>query len=242
MKARMPRQIQYFEVDSDFKLRLGPLFRLMQEAAVIHTNKAGFSPQTMLDTGCFWVAYKFGIEIHELPQYGQDLEIVTWCPWFKGFKTVRNFQVLNSDGRAIASASSLWLYLDIKQKKITKIPKSCSEDFTIEPDPALSYDIDKWKSAKNYELESSIVLTTRYADYDPLGHVNNTVYFNYLETLLKRCLMGNDQIRSINIEFQKEIDQQVEHLQAGLCRTEKGCNFKLFDDDRIFASGDVLLA
>ena len=101
-------------------------------------------------------------------------------------------------------------------------------------------DIDRWKPVKDYAIDASIPLTTRFADFDPLGHVNNTMYFNYLETLVWRC-QPEHRIGSLNIEFTREIDQEVQHIQTGLRKRDEGCDFKIFNDDKVFAAGDMVL-
>jgi medium-chain acyl-[acyl-carrier-protein] hydrolase len=42
-------------------------------------------------------------------------------------------------------------------------------------------------------------MTTRLSDYDPMGHVNNSVYFDYVETLLFSYLNKERKIKKIKV-------------------------------------------
>ena len=242
MRIKLTRQVQYFEVDTAFQIKLGSLFRLMQEAAIIHSEKAGYGPQVLFDDGRVWVASKFGLEIIRYPKYGETLVVSTWCQWFKSFKTVRNFHVQDSNGAKIAASSGTWLYFDLEREKLITIPQEIGERFTTEGDNPLSFDIDRWKPASSLDVTEKVSLTTRYADFDPVGHVNNAVYFSYLETLLNRWRPPHAPVEKLRVQFQKEIDRSVFNLEAGLQPADQGSLFRIHSDDLTFATGEVSLA
>jgi hypothetical protein len=47
MKVTLAKQVKYFGVDALFKLKLGHLFRLFQEAAIEHSEKVGLGFKTL---------------------------------------------------------------------------------------------------------------------------------------------------------------------------------------------------
>jgi len=63
MKVTLTRKIDYAQVDADFKQNLGSFFKLIQEAAVIHSEKVGYDSKTLLDRGTVWILNALEAEI-----------------------------------------------------------------------------------------------------------------------------------------------------------------------------------
>jgi len=123
-----------------------------------------------------------------------------------------------------------------------RIPEPLCRQYTIESDEALSITIDHWKPGKAFSPESCTDITVRTCDFDPLGHVNNACYFDYLETALTAVAGGDRTVRYLRIEFQKEIGGDVAAVTAGLKAADGGFAFQLGSDGRRHAVGDIRMA
>ncbi|MDH3566687.1 MAG: thioesterase, partial [Desulfobacteraceae bacterium] len=137
----------------------------------------------------------------------------------------------------LAEAASIWLYLDLDQRKLKRIPPKMDAAYTVEPD-ATNVDVDTW-TPRSVSADKELRITTRYSDFDPLGHVNNTIFFDFIETLSQKAFKGNTHIRHIKIQFQKEISGIAVPISLGIQTEGNGGRFKIFDHDNIFAIGEL---
>ncbi len=240
MKVELKRQVRYGEVDPFFRQKIGSLFKLFTDAAVRHSEKAGFGPRQLIRTGQAWVLNKFGVRIHRYPEYGETIRVLTWHRGQKGVRAYREFEVFAEDER-ISAASSVWLYIDMQNKKILRLPETVGTDYTMEPETALEMDLNAWKSQRLFPAGSLLKTTIRQSDYDPVGHVNNAAYLEYLETSILADFGETAHIKTLNIEFLKEIDQNVGIVSTEMKDTDQGCLFKISDDAQVYACGELTL-
>ena len=118
------------------------------------------------------------MRIYRYPEYRETVKAVTWSRQIKGVKGFREFEVYAGDEK-LAAASSIWIFVDACSKKIKRVPKDMSDMYTEEPDVALNPELDSWKINNNFSPEMEVDVSTRYFDYDPMGHVNNSVFVQY---------------------------------------------------------------
>jgi len=241
MKVTLTRKIDYAEVDADFNQNLGPFFKLIQEAAVMHSEQVGYDTQTLLERGAVWILNALEAEIYRYPQLREEVRVVTWHKSSKGFKAFRDFSVYAGEEK-LAAVSSLWLFFDIRKKRLTRVPAETGRDYTSEAENALKSNIGSWKPRDDFQPAFVTDICVRHSDFDPLNHVNNAVYLDYLETLVARFGNRRKQVAGIKIQYKKEIDRTVATLKAGLQETAAGCLFKLYDEQQLFAAGEMDLA
>jgi medium-chain acyl-[acyl-carrier-protein] hydrolase len=240
MKITLHKQVKYFEVDTHFKLKLGHLFKLLQEAAIEHSQKVGLGSKTLVDKGSVWILNRMQAEILRVPEYLEDLTVVTWHKGSKGYRAYRDFIVYAGDEK-VALASSRWLYFDMQRKRIVRIPEETSAAYTTESEAAMDNQIDSWQAEPDFAPMVVKPISIRTSDYDPLGHVNNAVYFDYVETLAAHAFEAFTGLAHLTIEFKKELGQGVETVQAGLAEAQTGHVFKIFNRDTVYAAGALSL-
>lgn len=240
MKVRVSRKVGYFEVDARFELKLGDLFRRLQEAAITHSERVGLGSKALAAVGKAWVLARMQADIRRYPRHHEEVTVVTWHRGAQGYRAFRDFVVRVGD-EPVATATSLWLFVDLQRKRLLRVPEDTVAAYTVESDVALGDTVARWKPDLGFEPACVTRLATRAGDYDFLGHVNNAVYFDFLETLTSRAFETPRRIRRLKIEFKKEIDRQVETLCAGLLAGTP-CRFKLYRADSVYAGGELELA
>lgn len=240
MKFTLSHEIKFFETDPALRLKLGSLVKLLQEAAISHSAAVGRGARKVHETGFAWVLHKLGIDIFHCPEYGEKLAIVTWSNGIKGLKARREFRVLAGGETAIA-ASSLWFYIDLARKQVVRIPPEIINPYGFESEIALPRDLDNWKADKDFIPQSEVLITTRFSDYDPLQHVNNSVYFDYLQTAIFRCFNPSARVKRVDIFFAREISREVETVSVGFKNTEVSNSFKIWNSAQVYACGDFIL-
>jgi len=241
MKAEIAAEVKYSDVTPGYELKLGDLIKHMQDAAIYHTVIAGAESKKLKEKGFAWFMNKLAVEIYRVPRYREKLKIMTWMKGLNRFKTTREFEIFVGDQK-VAAASSVWLYIDTNLKKITRVPLETGNAYEMENVPALEGELDKWSTKGKFEPDFEVELTTRYSDFDPNGHANNSAYIDYTETLIARYGKGTSKIVGLKIQFNQELDMDTGVVKAGLAASDSGQVFKIFDDDKLYTSGELILA
>lgn len=239
MKIEYPRRIGFHELDQGFSLRLKPLLNYMQEAAALHSDRAGYANPQLLNIGRAWVLHRMVIQIHRLPALGDELRVVTWHRGGRGVRSYRDFEIYAA-GEKVVSAGSLWLFIDTVKKKILKVPGDVSEKYEMEEEEALAVDIDKWRPNFSFEPANAVSIPVRPSDYDPLGHVNNAVYFDYVEILMERLLHRPEKKGMLFMQYSNEIQQEIEVLWGELKSKKGGFIFRLVSTGGTHAVGEFV--
>ncbi len=237
MKFELLKRISFFELNPRFELRLRGLLNCLQEAAGLHSQQAGHGAGVLMEQGKAWMLYRIGLKFHRLPALGDELRIVTWHKGAQGFRAYRDFEIF-CGRQKIISATTMWFFIDLPRKKILKIPKDVADRFGLEPEPACDTDLSSWEPDSGLQLEKIIQIQTRPSDYDPLGHVNNAIYFDYLETLLEQGLRNTGKFQSILMQFNKEIPNTVSMVEAGLKQEGELIRFILASPGCVHALGE----
>lgn len=238
MKYLLNQKVSYGDVGPDFKARLPVLGRMLQEAAVCHSEKVGKGSQTMFDQGVIWVLSKLSLSIERLPLLDEELSVTTWHAGLRGFFARRDFTV-EAEAGPVLSATSVWLYLDLNNKRAIKIPIEASEAYGPESDKALDEDLARWSPDKSPQTDFVQSMNIRASDFDPLGHVNNTVYLDLAHSIYA-SLTGKPAVPSrLRIAFLREIGADVPEVTAGISKSTSPHAFSISRDGAVFAAGEI---
>ncbi|MFP3981257.1 MAG: acyl-[acyl-carrier-protein] thioesterase [Desulfobacterales bacterium] len=237
MKVTTTRRIGFFEVNGNFALRLRVLLNCLQEAATVHSQQAGYETLRLIKEQKAWVLHRIAIQVHSPPVCGDEIEVVTWHKGSRGFRSYRDFEIYRN-GEKLVSAASLWLFIDLARKKILRPPQDVGACYGVETRDALDADINKWKTPRDFDPEAAVAIATRPSDYDPLGHVNNALYFDYLETLAERVFEKPQEMRTVIVQFNKEIAADVSEVSAGLKKQDPGYIFNVSSPAGTHAAGE----
>lgn len=227
--------VSYWNVDRDNLLSLKSLFLFLQEAAIRHADQCGAGAHAKESRGESWVLHRMAVAMHRYPRYEEALRVETWSSGIRAFKGFRDFRLYCGD-ELIASASSIWLYLNLASKVICRVPKEIAAGFPTKGDDPFFPDLEK----QRMELPAGSLIerevSLRYSDYDGNDHVNNTAYFDYLQTALAAagCSPRPGKLR---IEFLKEIPLSAEKVSVCLERRGAAVIFCLGQPSGPYARG-----
>lgn len=112
MKVEWSCKVGYMDIDPQFQMRLGVLARLLQEAAVTHSEQVGIRSRDLVANGAAWVLNKMAFRFGRLPRFGEDIRVVTWHKGSRGFTAT----VSSRSGPAVSAwcprprsgCSSIW--------------------------------------------------------------------------------------------------------------------------------------
>ncbi len=240
MKIEKIHRIGLFDIDFQFKLRIEAMARLFQEIAVHHSTGIGAGPEVLLKKGMVWFLSRLEIEFFRYPTLGEEIRIVTWSRGFKGYKGYREYLIDSSKGE-VARGSGVWLFFDFMRKRITKVPPEISERYEFEQEKWFDHEIDDWVSCGRIEPEHGTEISLRYSDFDVNGHVNNTVYLGFLETLYHKIMNCQGQsVKNMKIKFSREIDRNKSQIQVGVRKVNNLYRCNIHDKSELYAEAEII--
>ena len=228
------------EVDENINLRNRYLMNYLAEAAMADSARAGFTLENVFKTGESWVLSKIRLEFHQPVLYGSPLSVYTWHTGGEKCFGFRDYQV-NSGGGIAVNATSVWVYTSIIRRKAISAPVVSDEVFGLENRSSTTFDIHAWKPETLLKQDFVTEITIRHSDYDPLNHVNNAVYIDYIETLWHLAGHSSDKkMTAVNIQYIREIGKGVERIEASLVAVgdSRFCYY-LRHGDTVHAAGDI---
>jgi len=228
-------KVSYWNVDRDGLLSLRSLFAFLQEAAIRHANQCGAGARAKASRGESWVLHKMAVSVSRYPRYDEQIRVATWSSGIRTCKGFRDFRAY-CGAELVASASSVWLYFNIAEKTICRVPRDVADGFPSRPGPTFSPGLEKLRLDPPAAGCTERDVSVRYSDFDGNGHVNNTAYFDYLQTALAAgslCVRPH----SLQIEFLREIPPGVEQVKVALENRGQEVAFSLGAPAALFAMG-----
>lgn len=241
MRVSATKTVQVGDVTPNRHLRLDALVNILQEMAIEHTRQVGIELSSLLDSGRTWVLSKIHLDLKRLPTLDEKVEVQTWSRSIERFKGVRDF-TFSVEGRHIASASTLWLYIDIARRRPVRVPDHYESLYKSEKDHATGLDVEHWTHPEAVADNAPLIITTRISDFDVNGHVNNAVILQYIQTAVTRAIGSDAGIQSVRLAYLKEIPENVREVEVLVEKTGNCCNFQLGHASAIFASGTLQIS
>jgi medium-chain acyl-[acyl-carrier-protein] hydrolase len=227
--------VAYAEVDREQHLLLPGLFKHLQEAAIRHADQHDTGARAMVERGTSWVLNRMAVEIARYPRYEEPLRVVTWSTGIRGFKGLRDFRVFFGDEQIVA-ASSLWLFIDLRAKALTRVPPELIATFPTGSGAPHRPDLERLRIAPPGPSAIATTASIRYSDIDGNGHVNNTAYLDFLQTALVQHGFAA-RPRAIEMQFMQEIPAGVPVVSIRLEAREADVAFGLGDPGSPHAQG-----
>lgn len=237
---KMNHRIRYCEVDQRFRLRLGALFRLLHEATAEHWKLLGTDMRAQQRSGYAWAVRKIALRLSRLPEYDEQLHVSTWIHQFNKIMMRREFEI-TAGGKEVAMASSEWVCLDLRRRKISRHHPPTLQNFQPARTAGVDQELQRWTRPQEVPAQCTREVRVRSADFDSNGHVNNATYFEYLESLLAQCDEAMTIPLKLGMHFTEEIGPDIPAVTLGLMTSEHSKYFKIYNQDTIYALGEILI-
>ena len=135
---------------------------------------------------------------------GDQLTIRTWP---KGIRQkiffTRDFQIAAQEGQFVAAATSAWLLIDPKTRRM-QLPGSLTA--TLPKNSGLNaLDEDLMKLAPENGLEEKFTTQANYSVVDVLGHVNNARYIDWVMDCFPFERFKTHQLAWLQINYNNEV-------------------------------------
>lgn len=173
-------RVRFDEAAPDGNLRTSALLRYAQDIAWRHSEQLGFDRAWYRDRGLGWVVRGVELEIAAPIPLGTTLRLSTAVVGHRRIWARRLGDCRFADGRLAARITTDWVLLDARGR-IVRIP----DDFGVAfANPEVKSEIIR-VPAESGEPAAGHRLTVRPSDLDPIDHVNNAVYVDWLEEAIE---------------------------------------------------------
>lgn len=198
-------QVGYF--DADVKLRMSPTayWRVLQNAAAGHAAALSAATEELRRGGQTWMLSKMRLEVHRHPVLGERLTIETWpSTRIKGARAYRDFVLKDADGTICASASSLWVIVDLASRRPVRIPDAIVS-LSIDPGYVIPGVQDAWLDPPVAPTASTGFVAC-WSDADQNEHVNNVTMVRWGVDALPLAFLERHSIRVVEAHYRAEVN------------------------------------
>lgn len=149
MKHKNSLQTKSYFINRFGKLSTSYMFYQMQDIAWEHANILGFGYEKLKENMQFWVLSRLLVKITRRPVWAENFTLETWSRGTDGFFGYRDFNFVDSEGNNIIQATSSWLVLDAKSKRIVRL--NDFNEFPTYEESVFGENAGKVKSPKSEE-------------------------------------------------------------------------------------------
>ena len=226
----LQQDVRCYDVDERMRLRPSAFMDYAQQIAYLAAEAMHFGYGDLVREGKAWVLSRMHVVFDSIPAWRDSVRMVTWHKGPSGPFYLRDFSLQDLDGKPLVRATSSWVILDIKQRRMARtaeVVEMIPED-TVCHENAIEGQAPRVMLPKGAEP----VLCTRrhveYSDVDIQGHTNNARYVLWafdcigLDTLVNRC------VKEFSVNFNHEtlpgqevelrlFQEEEEYFIEGLC-------------------------
>ena len=204
------KTIRAYDVDFNNRIKISSVFNLLQDVASVHADLLGLGFKDLYKLDLGWVLSWVKLNIEKYPAFGDSVIIKTWPRCKFKLYSMRDYSMQDTDGKILLSATSAWLPINTKTKRITDT-KNLPGGINYQPD-LIAVNEFPGKIIAGATQEILLHKKFRYTDIDVNQHVNNT---RYIEMILDCYLTDHykvNQIKSFEISFSSEsfFDDEIE--------------------------------
>ena len=173
------RRVRLGDATPNGRLRLDAVARYLQDVSNDDTRDADWSDPH------WWVVRRTVIDVHQFPEYMQEIDLTTWCGGIGSHWAERRTRISAVDGTPLIDAASLWVHVDESTMQPSKVPADVVDILNAS---AGGRDVNARLLLRDKLFdESSTEMTPwhlRFADFDAVGHMNNAAYWVIVEEFL----------------------------------------------------------
>ena len=168
-------RIRYSETDEYGKLTLTGIMNYLQDCSTFQSEDIGLGISYLTEHHQAWWLSSWQIVIGRRPVLGERIKVVTWPYAVKGLYALRNFAILDENGRYLVKANSYWFLMNTETGRPMRILESDTAPYG-EFSPKIEMEDAGRKIAVPKEMEETGRLVVMKHLLDTNLHVNNAQY------------------------------------------------------------------
>jgi acyl-ACP thioesterase len=214
-------KIRYNETDINNRLKVKSIFDMLQNSATSHAEDMQIGWKNLLNTGLFWILSWIKLEIDTYPKFDDEIIIKTWLKGNYKFYALRDFLLYDKNGNLFCRATTAWLLINSKSKRITDLNNLPFEMPYFGGGHAL--DIVPEKILIENKKENAYMKKICYSDLDLNYHVNNAKYVEIILNIYPEKFHLENRIKSITVTYLSETKSN-EELEINVNNITKDCS------------------
>lgn len=164
------------------------VLRLCEQSAVAAAADAGYGKEFHEKHGSAWVIHRMTLLMYAPAHLGDRLEITTWLSHIARVRGGREYRIQNlTTGWPVADGLAEWVYIDRRKLTPMPIPSALATDFDLPGAPLGAYEAPQVAAYAN-PVEFTSQRIAEWYETDSMGHVNNAVYANWLDSALREAM------------------------------------------------------
>lgn len=186
---KMNTRVRYSEVDQNRMTTMTQIVNYFQDCSTFHSEDIGVGLDYLYQQHRAWLLLGWQIEVERFPTFGESIDIGTWAYEFKGMLGYRNFDIVDQQGKRIASANSIWTYIDTDTNHPVKPEGEAILKYELNEPLSMEYLPRKIKVPNELIEKEPFQILKMHIDTN--HHVNNSKYIEFaLEYLEKGFVIG----------------------------------------------------
>ena len=148
-------RIRFSEVDHTRRITLPGIVNYFQDCSTFQSEDLGLGIEHCSEKKRAWILSSWQVVVERYPKIGEKIQTSTWATDFNGLFGERNFCMTDSEGKDVAYANSLWVYMDMEKGRPSRPEESEIAPYGVGDPYEMEYESRKIalpKEAK--ELES----------------------------------------------------------------------------------------
>jgi acyl-CoA thioester hydrolase len=181
-------QVRSFELDGWREVPTRMLAAYMEQAAWEASAALGFTQAKYQELGTAWIVRRLTLARLGPIAYEDVLTVDTFISNIKQVRSNRDYEIRGSDGQPVAAGRGDWVYIDRACGTPTRIAYDITE--ALWPGGATPLVVPPSPAAPVAPPGISFLMPRRAYRYeaDSMGHINNTIYFTWLDEALAAAL------------------------------------------------------
>lgn len=179
-------RVRFDEAGPDGLLRTSGLMRYAQDVAWQHSTALGFDRDWYAERGLTWLVRSAELEVLAAIPMGEDVVSRTQVVGQRRVWARRRGEFIAADGTLAAWVHTDWVMIDARGA-LTRIPAVFGERFQI---PEAAGQIGRVTLPPTPDGTPRQSFAVRPHELDPMDHVNNAVYLDWLEEAVAAAASG----------------------------------------------------
>lgn len=215
--------IPCYYTDASFRLKAASFMDLMQEMAYLAANELHFGYDDLQTHHTAWVLSRMHFSFENPPLWRDEIQIQTWHKGLDGLFFLRDFRVLDKEGKEALKATTSWIVINVETRRLVRsndvldmVPETtqCKDNAIAEP-------AGKVVMPKDVPAEKVAEHVVSYSDVDIIGHTNNARYMVWAMDCIDYSETSSRSVRDVVINFNRET-KPGETVELYRARVENG--------------------
>ena len=112
-----------YDTDAAFRLKPASFMDMAQEIAYWAAQELGFGYDDLQKHHTAWVLSRLHFHYVDPPRWRDEVLLRTWHKGQDGLFFLRDFELLDSSGKRIVSATSSWLVMNVETRHLVRDPQ-----------------------------------------------------------------------------------------------------------------------